>query len=32
LVGGNLAQVPLQSARIPAKALHRPVHLYKRIF
>ncbi len=30
--GGDLAQVPLRSARIPANTLHRPTRLYKRIF
>jgi hypothetical protein len=29
---GALTQVPLRSARIPAKALRRPVRLYRRIF
>ena len=30
--GGDLAQVPLRSAAIPASTLQRPAHLYKRIF
>jgi len=30
--GGALAQVSLRSTRIPGNALHRPAHLYKRIF
>ena len=30
--GGDLAKVALRSAPIPAKAMQRPTHLYKRIF